>query len=612
MIALPPQLPPVVPPSPPIWRLTPAPGGIVNWGLRYAAQIFVIAFFLGGPILLLTSPALFAGALAGSIVVGLAIGAVYRATFSVEFTDLGMTVRRGILTTRQDFVPYARMQSVVVRQGPFQRLFGIADVLVQTAKQQAVDNGRASNRRSRGVDAAVELRFEGIARNIREHDGVRAFLLARSEQARVAPTPLPAPHPLARVVAQAAAPAVPDDLPWLFGEVTRELKRALAPKGPPPPPPERFDIALDPRARTLWTVRWSLTPIVLLGFTLPFFPAFSLALMTASVAIAWAAALVYWGHYRVDLGADSVRVSRGLLTLRQAAVPYRRIQNVNVSSGPLERLLGLKTLRIEAAGPHIAEGYIDGIHEAEPAVAFILTRASRARFDDALGDQVATQDARGQVADEVRALNALLESRVAPDLEAALGGAAWLRGEDVLSPRWPAAAAVSSLISGSLAVTVMAGFAFWWFRFWSTELWLSLFAFLALAPAAISYFYLRVRLQTFAFRFGPESLEVRHGVFFHNHDLIPYRRLQAVGIHSDPIGRWLFGIYTIRLTTAGTTTALSDFPGVVNPSPYVEFLLAKARESTPAAAGSAAEDLAFELARTAGLVWQIARRGASA
>ena len=68
-------------------------------------------------------------------------------------------------------------------------------------------------------------------------------------------------------------------------------------------------------------------------------------------------------------------------------------------------------------------------------------------------------------------------------------------------------------------------------------------------------------------------------MLFRSHDLIPYRRLQSVGVSSGPLERRLFGIWSVRLSTAGTSSGLNEFPGLVDPRPYADFLLAKARLS---------------------------------
>ena len=51
-----------------------------------------------------------------------------------------------------------------------------------------------------------------------------------------------------------------------------------------------------------------------------------------------------------DLGADRLRVVRGLLFRSDTVVPFGRVQHIDVTQGPLERIFGLATLIYFAQG----------------------------------------------------------------------------------------------------------------------------------------------------------------------------------------------------------------------------------------------------------------------
>jgi membrane protein YdbS with pleckstrin-like domain len=599
----------VTPPQPPVWQLRPAPAGAALWGLRYAFQFFFFALFViwgfavgePGREPLLDFQSSLLASLVGPLLAGLVAGWLYWRSFEVELNPVGISVRRGVFTKRTDLVAYARMQAVVVRQSPLQRLLGLGDVLVQTAKQFAGGGGEQRERRNRSVDASLEMRFEGVIRHIPQFEYLRGYLLERSEQARVAPVPEGIRPPPPGLGAPARPAGVPPDLPGLFASAAAAISGVLAGTGvAPPPAPGLMEVRLQERARALWTVRWSAG---LLVFYLPLAALLGWVWLAASplaLAAAHLAARVYFRHYRVTVHPESLEVERGLLTLRRAVVPYRRVQNVNVVAGPIERAFGLKTLRIEAAGPTIAEGYVDGIaaEDAAPLVRFLMGRAERARFDDALGDQAAARDARLQAVDELRAINALLEQRTAPGA-GPLGGGQWLAGPEVLSRRWPVANALSAAGGGFVLWAMTAPILLLALDAGDLLLWAGSATSFALVFGALGYVWARARLRRFAFRFGPETLEVRHGVLFRSHDLIPYRRLQSVGVSSGPLERRLFGIWSVRLSTAGTSTGLQEFPGLVDPRPYADFLLAKARLSTATTGESPVAELAAEASRTA-------------
>jgi uncharacterized membrane protein YdbT with pleckstrin-like domain len=92
-------------------------------------------------------------------------------------SDRAIRIREGIATVREKTMALANVQNIAVRQGPLQRLLGIADVEVKTAGGGASSAGPHGRRKSmgepmhvaffRGVDNAEEIRDlvrEGVRR----------------------------------------------------------------------------------------------------------------------------------------------------------------------------------------------------------------------------------------------------------------------------------------------------------------------------------------------------------------------------------------------------------------------------------------------------------------
>ena len=80
-------------------------------------------------------------------------------------TDRSLRIRRGIVIVRETTISFENVQNVEVRQGPVQRHFGIADLVVQTAGGGAkVDHGHGSPSGGahrallQGLDDAEEVR----------------------------------------------------------------------------------------------------------------------------------------------------------------------------------------------------------------------------------------------------------------------------------------------------------------------------------------------------------------------------------------------------------------------------------------------------------------------
>lgn len=66
-----------------------------------------------------------------------------------------------------------------------------------------------------------------------------------------------------------------------------------------------------------------------------------------------------------QLGADRLRVVRGLLFRKDTVVPFGRVQHIDVDQGPLERGYGLATLVLHTAGTHNASVSLPGLAHAD-------------------------------------------------------------------------------------------------------------------------------------------------------------------------------------------------------------------------------------------------------
>ena len=69
-----------------------------------------------------------------------------------------------------------------------------------------------------------------------------------------------------------------------------------------------------------------------------------------------------------DMGADRLRVVRGLMFRADTVVPFSRVQHIDVEQGPLERAFGISRLILHTAGTHNASVTLPGLKH-EDAVA---------------------------------------------------------------------------------------------------------------------------------------------------------------------------------------------------------------------------------------------------
>jgi len=147
-------------------------------------------------------------------------------------------------------------------------------------------------------------------------------------------------------------------------------------------------LPIDPRVRKQWRIE----ALAGSGFTLL---AASIALAAAPFSWLWDAVLlivvgviivgapqalisIRYRFWRYGIADDTLILERGVWTRRQSMTPYFRVQNVDISQGPLERWLGLKRLTIKTASA-FTDATIPGLDaaEADRVRLVILERAGR-------------------------------------------------------------------------------------------------------------------------------------------------------------------------------------------------------------------------------------------
>jgi len=133
-------------------------------------------------------------------------------------------------------------------------------------------------------------------------------------------------------------------------------------------------IPIDPRVRRQWRIE-----ALLAGFVV----AFIAAILSSAPDISWiwrvvllvgAVGLIGGGlqllvslryrFWRYGLAEDVLILEHGVWTRRRSMTPYFRVQNVDVSQGPLERWLGLKKLTIRTASAS-TDATIPGLDDAD-------------------------------------------------------------------------------------------------------------------------------------------------------------------------------------------------------------------------------------------------------
>ena len=128
-------------------------------------------------------------------------------------------------------------------------------------------------------------------------------------------------------------------------------------------------------------------------------------------------------RYRFD--EEGIHMKVGILFRREVNVTYARIQDIHLSSGLIQRWLGLADVQLQtASGTSGAELTIEGFHQYEAIRDFLYTRmrgardgkahasASRPSVASASGDEAVTLLLA--IRDELRQTRELLQSRGGP------------------------------------------------------------------------------------------------------------------------------------------------------------------------------------------------------
>lgn len=155
----------------------------------------------------------------------------------------------------------------------------------------------------------------------------------------------------------------------------------------------RGERALHPRVRVVWWLGGVVSDLVLVGgavlgvalinantdVAIPNgLPWSALALVVASVLVrAWYVAAAYRA-WRYRFTEEGLELAHGVLWKRASAMPYHRLQQVDVGQGPLERRLGLSSVQLRSAAattdatiPGVADSEVDTVRR------LLMQRAGR-------------------------------------------------------------------------------------------------------------------------------------------------------------------------------------------------------------------------------------------
>lgn len=93
-----------------------------------------------------------------------------------------------------------------------------------------------------------------------------------------------------------------------------------------------------------------------------------LALFLLGAIIAWGFGWWFggarWRHAGVALDERGIAIRRGVWFRSETFVPRSRVQHTDINRGPIERVLGLATLKLYTAGTRLASVQVEGLNDA--------------------------------------------------------------------------------------------------------------------------------------------------------------------------------------------------------------------------------------------------------
>jgi putative membrane protein len=92
----------------------------------------------------------------------------------------------------------------------------------------------------------------------------------------------------------------------------------------------------------------------------------SLALSIAAVLLIFGAVsiFIYWRRFEFRVGSDDIQIESGVVSRTHRSIPFDRIQDVDITQGPVARVLGLAKVTFETGGGSAQSSKADGVIQA--------------------------------------------------------------------------------------------------------------------------------------------------------------------------------------------------------------------------------------------------------
>lgn len=236
-------------------------------------------------------------------------------TFKYWFEDSELRVEYGLFIKKKRYIPFDRIQSLNYKEGVFHRIFGLVQVLVETAGSKTGKPEAELTAVTKQAADEIELRMKRAKKECVEQVEEDVPLATVIHQMTLGELFLHA----------TTSSGVGVVLAGVFALVSQFAE--FIP----------FDAIYDEMAIL---VQYS---VILIAF-----------LIALALLIAWciSVALTFVNYYQftVTMEQERIIVTRGLLEKKRMTIPLQRVQAIKIVENPIRQLLGLCTVAVESAG----------------------------------------------------------------------------------------------------------------------------------------------------------------------------------------------------------------------------------------------------------------------
>lgn len=271
-------------------------------------------------------------------VVSIAMYAVYVKIYIRQYyydaNESFVTIKKGVFAPTEIHVQYQKIQDVYVDQDILDRIMGLYDVHIASAT----------------ISSGIEAHIDGV--NFASSEGLKHLLLDKIQVACPTPTQqetLMQPVPSTQLSEEVSIDTYPIVGRWVVQKAIGSLFLALVYAGMA----TMYLVIPDNDSNKSMADIFGMGGVGVSGFFI--------VVYILSFILQFAYAILWRMTYFFEFLPEYIVMRSGVIARREVHLPYRVVQNVTVSQGFIELILGIATVVVEnAAAPEIISNSIGG------------------------------------------------------------------------------------------------------------------------------------------------------------------------------------------------------------------------------------------------------------